>query len=76
MPTVDRGFRDPDAAALPPLLYALRLAPTNVVSPVREVSVVLVVLASGKFLAEGQMRFKLLVSAAVLFGLVTLTVGA
>lgn len=57
-------------------LYALRLAPTNVVSPVREVSVVLVVLAGGKFLAEGQLRFKLLVSAAVLFGLVTLTVGA
>ncbi|MEV8511613.1 DMT family transporter [Dactylosporangium sp. NPDC051484] len=57
-------------------LYALRLAPANVVSPVREVSVVLVVLAGGRFLAEGQMRFKLLASAAVLCGLVTLTVGA
>ncbi|GAA2593537.1 EamA family transporter [Dactylosporangium fulvum] len=57
-------------------LYALRLAPASVVSPVREVSVVLVVLAGGRLLAEGQLRVKLLVSATVLLGLVTLTVGA
>lgn len=57
-------------------LYALRIAPISVVSPVREVSVVLVVLAGGRFLAEGQLRVKLLVSATVLLGLVTLAVGA
>jgi drug/metabolite transporter (DMT)-like permease len=57
-------------------LYALRLAPAGVVSPVREVSVVLVVLVGGKLLDEGQLRVKLVVSATVLLGLLALTVGA
>jgi uncharacterized membrane protein len=61
---------------LPPFLFALRLAPANVVSPVREVSVLLVVLAGGKFLAEGRLRNRLLASAAILSGLTLIAVGS
>lgn len=57
-------------------LFALRLAPANVVSPVREVSVLLVVLAGGKFLAEGRLRNRLLASAAILSGLALIAVGS
>lgn len=68
------------AATLMPLpyllfLFSLRLAPAGVVSPVREVSVLVVVLASGRFLAEGHRRPRLLASAMVLSGLVLLATG-
>ena len=69
------------AATLMPLpyllfLFALRLAPASVVSPVREVSVLLVVLASGTFLAEGHRRVRLLASVAVLSGLMLIATGS
>jgi drug/metabolite transporter (DMT)-like permease len=68
------------AATLMPLpyllfLFSLRLAPASVVSPVREVSVLVVVLASGRFLAEGHRRRRLLASTMVLSGLVLLATG-
>ncbi|WP_433272807.1 EamA family transporter [Actinosynnema sp. CS-041913] len=69
------------AATLMPLpyllfLFSLRLAPASVVSPVRESSVLLVVLASGALLAEGHRRFRLLASAGVVLGLALLAVGS
>lgn len=68
------------AATLMPLpyilfLFSLRLAPASVVSPVREVSVLLVVIASRTFLAETGLRFRLMTSSTVLIGLILLATG-
>ncbi|MCC8251546.1 EamA family transporter [Saccharothrix luteola] len=68
------------AATIMPLpyllfLFSLRLAPVSVVSPIREASVLLVVLASGTLLAEGHRRARLLAAAAVVLGLSLLATG-
>ncbi|WP_457029773.1 EamA family transporter [Kitasatospora sp. P5_F3] len=68
------------AATLMPLpyllfLFALRLAPAAVVSPVREASVLLVVLLGGTFLAEGRLRARLLAAGAIVTGLALIALG-
>ncbi|MGW2396456.1 EamA family transporter [Kitasatospora sp. NPDC001664] len=62
------------AATLMPLpyllfLFALRLAPAALVSPVREASVLLVVLLGGTLLAEGRLRARLLAAGVIVTGL-------
>lgn len=56
-------------------LFALRLAPASTVSPVREASVLLVVLIGGTFLAEGRLRARLLAALAIVTGLALIAIG-
>ncbi|MFJ8041435.1 EamA family transporter [Kitasatospora sp. NPDC096147] len=68
------------AATLMPLpyllfLFALRLAPAAVVSPIREASVLLVVLLGGTLLAEGHLRARLLAAGVIVTGLGLIAFG-
>ncbi|GAA3035044.1 hypothetical protein GCM10020229_53100 [Kitasatospora albolonga] len=68
------------AATLIPLpyllfLFALRLAPAALVSPVREASVLLVVLLGGTLLAEGRLRARLLAAGVIVTGLSLIAFG-
>lgn len=57
------------------VMYAMRLAPTSLVAPGREASVVLVGLAGWLFLREPNPRPRLIGAAVVLIGIVLLAVG-
>lgn len=57
------------------VMYAMRLAPTALVAPGREASVVLVGLAGWLFLREPNPRPRLMGAATVLIGIVLLAVG-
>ncbi|MFB2595996.1 EamA family transporter [Paracoccus sp. p4-l81] len=54
------------------VLYALTFTPVAYVAPMREVSVVLVVIAGSLFLAEGHLRQRLTWAAVILAGMVIL----
>lgn len=54
------------------VLYAMSFTPVSYVAPLREVSVLLAVLAGSLLLGEGQLRFRLTWAAVILVGVVTL----
>ncbi|NVO22175.1 DMT family transporter [Donghicola mangrovi] len=57
------------------VLYAMRIAPVTYVAPIRELSVLLTVLAGSLILGEGHLRWRL-TWAAVIFGGITLLASA
>lgn len=57
------------------VLIAFTMAPVSVVAPVREVSVLLVVLLGGKLLAEGGLRRRLLAAGIILGGVVAIALS-
>nr|WP_321443626.1 DMT family transporter [uncultured Cohaesibacter sp.] len=57
------------------VLYALSFTPVSLVAPLREVSVLLTILAGSLFLGEGNLRHRLVWAVVILFGM-TLLVSA
>lgn len=54
------------------VLYAVRITPVTYVAPIRELSVLLTVLAGSLILGEGQLRWRLAWTAVIFVGITTL----
>lgn len=54
------------------VLYAMRIAPVTYVAPIRELSVLLTVLAGSLILGEGHLRWRLTWAAVIFVGITTL----